>query len=357
MGVGVWSDLSFPVHPINPLVTGQSFISDKLELAGFSLCDTKKDVMQPADGTARAETLLHKANAIKDFAIPERTPRSLVLEVARVLGMDDGTRRALEDLVRGAGTRKTAVAGRFVPDDGVSRMLAGHGICEDVPEEDFHRFERVVVPRCGVPLHEKRKWERDGVILEDLTSAEVRRAQVSLALLRVEGAKALVIGRHDDPESRALSGSVPGARILEETTDTARLEFAPAFGAVCQTTLSPRRVRWISEQLHMRWRDARVTFLDTTSPAMKAREEALEQIIPRCELAIIVGRAGEATGEALLETALRRGLPAHLVAGPEDLDRIDLGGATRIAFSAGGFASDGAVRAVAAALKTRRSQL
>ena len=33
------------------------------------------------------------------------------------------------------------------------------------------------------------------------------------------------------------------------------------------------------------------------------------------------------------------------------------GGATRIAFSAGGFASDGAVRAVAAALKTRRSQL
>ncbi|MCP5545236.1 MAG: hypothetical protein H7A49_15175 [Akkermansiaceae bacterium] len=313
--------------------------------------------MQPADGTPRAVTLPSKAQEFKDFAIPARAPRSLVLEVARVLGMDDGTRRALEDLVRGAATRKTAVAGRFVADEGVSRMLAGHGICEDVPEVDFHRFERVVIPRCGVALQDKRRWERDGVPLEDLTSAEVRRAQVSLALLRVEGAKALVIGRHDDAESRALAGSVPGARILEETTDTARLEFAPAFGAVCQTTLSPRRVHWISQQLHMRWRDARVTFLDTTSPAMKAREEALEQILPRCEHVIIVGQAGEATAEALLETALRRGLPAHRVEGPEELDGIDLGGATRIAFSAGGFASDGAVRAVAAALKTRRPQL
>ena len=68
-------------------------------------------------------------------------------------------------------------------------------------------------------------------------------------------------------------------------------------------------------------------------------------------------RVIEATAEALLETALRRGLPAHRVEGPEELDGIDLGGATRIAFSAGGFASDGAVRAVAAALKTRRPQL
>ena len=310
--------------------------------------------MHPIDGTPHAVTLSNKAEPIKDFAPPGRVFRGPALEVARVLGMDDGTRRAVEDLVRGAATRRTAVAGRFVADVGVSRMLAGHGISEDVPEEDFHRFERVVIPRCGVALQDKRRWERDGVTLEDLTAAEVRRAQVSLALLRVEGARALVIGRHEDPESRALAGSVPGARILEETTDTARLEFAPAFGAVCQTTLSPRRVHWISQQLAMRWRDARVTFLDTSSPAMRAREEALEEIVPRCDLAIVVGQAGEATVEALMETALRRGLPAHRVDGPEELAGIDLRGAARIALSAGGFASDAAVRAVAAALKASR---
>lgn len=276
------------------------------------------------------------------------------MEVSRVLGMDEETRQALRELVRGAATRRTAVAGRFMPDEGVGRMLAGHGISENVPEEDFHRFERVAIPRCGVPLADKRRWEKAGVRLDDFTASAVRRAQVSLALLRLEGALGLVIGRHDDPESRALAAAAPGVRILEDTTDTARLAFAPAFGAVCQTTLSPRRVHWLSQQLHMRWRDARVTFLDTTSPVMKAREEALESLLPRCGHVVIVGEAGEASCAALWETAMRRGVPASVVSGPGGLDAIDLRGISRVALSAGGAAADDAVRAVANALRRFR---
>lgn len=265
--------------------------------------------------------------------------------------MDGETRRALWDLVRGAGTRRTAVVGRFMPDDGVSGLLAGHGIAEEVDEADFRRFDRVVIPRCGVPLRDKRRWESRGVKIEDFTSTEVRRAQVSLALLRVEGTNALVIGRHDDAESLALAGSVPGARILEETTDTARLTFAPAFGAVCQTTLSPRRVHWLSQQLRMRHRDAKVTFLDTTAPSMKARESAFEQALAQSEHAVVVGRPGESTCEALVETAMRSSIPCTVVGAPEELDGADLRGVSRVALGAGGFATDDAVRGVAAALR------
>ena len=51
-------------------------------------------------------------------------------------------------------------------------------------------------------------------------------------------------------------------------------------------------------------------------------------------------QAGEATAEALLETALRRGLPAHRVEGPEELDGIEHFAdeqAELAAFPAGGF--------------------
>jgi 4-hydroxy-3-methylbut-2-enyl diphosphate reductase IspH len=168
--------------------------------------------------------------------------------------------------------------------------------------------------------------------------------------LKMEGARPLVIGRHEDAESLAISGGNSAAGILQDTTDAARLLFAPAFGVVCQTTLSPRRVSWLVQQLRLRWRDARVTFLDTVSPAMVAREEALERLLVVCDRVIIVGETGEASCEALAETALKRGKTAHVVATPDDLKAIDFPENEKVALTAGAFATDEAIRAVAAAV-------
>ncbi len=280
-------------------------------------------------------------------------PTRTELRIATTLGMDDDTRSALARITRLAASQRTGVAGRFMPDAGVSALLATLGVAEDVDEADFFKFRSLVIPYSGVPTHQRRNWEEAGVKLEDLTSPQVRRAQVALGLLRMEGAQALVIGRHEDAESIAISGGGAGTRILEDTTDTARLVFSPAFGVVCQTTLSPRRVSWLVQQLRLRWRDARVTFLDTVSPAMTAREEALERLLIVCDRVVIVGDAGEASCEALMETALRRGKPGVVVAGPEALDLADLKANEKIALTAGAFATDDAIRATAEALVRR----
>jgi 4-hydroxy-3-methylbut-2-enyl diphosphate reductase IspH len=271
------------------------------------------------------------------------------LRVAAVLGMDDEARQALrrmEELAQRG--RKTGVAGRFMPDRGVSAKLTVLGVTEDVDPGDFFRFRSVAIPFCGVQARDRREWEEAGHALEDFTSPQVRRAQVALGLLKMEGARPLVIGRHEDPETRAITGGV--ATVLEDTTDTSRLLFAPSFGAVCQTTLSSRRVTWLAQQLRLRWRDARVTFLDTVSPAMVAREEALERLLVVCERVVVVGDAGESSCEALVETASRRGRLAHIVAGPDELAGIDFLPREKVALTAGGFATDEAVRAVAEAL-------
>ena len=264
--------------------------------------------------------------------------------------MDEDARHALSCVIALAERRKTAVTGRFMPDDGVSACLAGIGVAEGVEEADFFKYRQVVIPYCGISPRDRRDWEEAGHPLEDLTSPQVRRAQVALGLLRMEGAQGLVIGRHEDSESRALAGDGTGTRILEDTTDTSRLTFAPAFGVVCQTTLSPRRVSWLVQQLRFRYRDARVTFLDTVCPAMTAREEALEKLLVDCDRVVIVGKAGEASCEALMETAMRRGKPAVVVSGPADLDVGDYAGNPRVALSAGAFALDETIRAVAEAL-------
>ncbi|MES2439072.1 MAG: hypothetical protein V4584_08390 [Verrucomicrobiota bacterium] len=276
--------------------------------------------------------------------------RGVELRIASSLGMDGEAREALERIEQLAKLRKIGVAGPFMPDGGASARLASLGIAENVEEADFFKYHTVVIPFSGISARQRREWEEAGQPMEDLTSSRVRRAQVALGLLKMEGAQPLVIGRHDDAESLAISGGNSGTKILQDTTDTARLLFAPAFGVVCQTTLSPRRVSWLVQQLRLRWRDARVTFLDTVSPAMAAREEALERLLVVCDRVVIVGEAGESSCEALVETALRRGKNARVVATPDQLDLTDFRGNEKVALTAGAFATDEAIRAVAVAL-------
>jgi 4-hydroxy-3-methylbut-2-en-1-yl diphosphate reductase len=278
--------------------------------------------------------------------------RRVDLRLAAALGMDEDARSALTRITTLALNRKIAVAGRFMPDRGVAARLATHGIVENVTEEDFSRFDRVVIPYSGVPPRQKREWEQAGHRLEDLSSPQLRRAQVALGLLRMEGAQALVIGRHDDPESLALAG-VPGTRIIQDTTDTARLVFSPAFGVVCQTNLSPRKVSWLVQQLRHRWHDARVTFLDTASPAMAAREEALERLLVDCDEVVIVGDPDESSCQALAETASRRGKQAVVVGKPDELEAANFAPLQKIALTAGAFATDEAIREVAEALAAK----
>ncbi len=310
--------------------------------------------MQRFHPSSRPNTLHGKV--IRELAekrfMPPRS-RGLEVQIATDIGMDADTRAALERITLLAKTRKVAVAGRFMPDAAVGEHLASLGIAEEVEEADFFKFRTVVIPYSGVRTKLRRTWEEAGYPLEDLTSPQVRRAQVAIGLLKMEGAQTLVIGHHEDAETLAISGGHGATRILEDTTDTARLLFAPAFGAVCQTTLSPRRVSWLVQQLRLRWRDARVTFLDTVSPAMIAREEALERLLLACSRAIIVGEPGESSCEALVETASRRGKQANIVSGPADLAALTFERNEKIALSAGAFAMDEVIRDVAEALVNR----
>ncbi len=297
-----------------------------------------------------------RASALHDKVLSELTRNrfqagagGVDLRIAMQLGMDETAREALERLERVGSARKIAVVGRFMPDRGVSAKLAELGIQEEVDEADFFRFRTVGIPFSGVPARQRREWERDGRELEDFTSPQVKRAQAALGMLKGDGAQGLVIGHHDDAETEAISGG-GGACVLENTTDTSRLRFAPSFGAVCQTTLSPRRVSWLVQQLRLRWKDARVTFLDTVSPAMVAREEALERLLVACDRVVIVGESGESSCEALAEAAAREGRQVQIVANPSELAAVDFARRERVALTAGAFATDDAVLGVAMAL-------
>jgi 4-hydroxy-3-methylbut-2-enyl diphosphate reductase IspH len=267
--------------------------------------------------------------------------------------MDADARSAVRTLDSLACSGRIGVAGRFMPDSGISDRLRQMGVIEGVEEEEFAHFQRMVIPCCGIGAALRRRLEDGLREFIDLTAPSVRRAQVALGMLRVEGAQPLVIGRHGDPETMALAGIPGGAQVIEETTDIARLEFSPAFGVVCQTTLSRQRVSWLVQQLRLRYRDSRVTFLDTTAPGMAARLKALEELLEWCDGVVVVGDGGEASCTALAEAALRRDKPTCIAATPGSLQRTELSTCRKIALTAGAFATDHAVRTIATTLMER----
>lgn len=306
--------------------------------------------MQRFHTSPRPQTLRDKVNEHLELQ-RFRPPGSgrIQLKVADHLGMDHDARTALARLLAQAERRKVAVAGRFMPDRGVSAMLSHAGITEEVAETDFGRYEVIAVPYSGIARIRKERWEKAGHPIEDFTSPQIRRAQVALGLLRMEGAQSLVIGRHEDSETSAIAGIHPAARIIEDTTDTARLPFSPAFGAVCHTQLSPIRVAWLVQQLRLRYRDARVTFLDTGSASTKLRLDAFKSALGNGDHALIVGDPGETSTEALRETALRHGCSADVIPTAQEIPWPSLS-QRRLILTAGAFASDTAIHEVAQAI-------
>ena len=62
---------------------------------------------------------------------------------------------------------------------------------------------------------------------------------------------------------------------------------------------------------------------------MAARDEALERLLVDCDRVVIVGEPGEASCEALAETALRKGKTSEIVGSADACDLTEGGGSSR----------------------------
>ena len=83
---------------------------------------------------------------------------------------------------------------------------------------------------------------------------------------------------------------------------------------------------------------------------MIAREEALERLLLDCERVVVVGETGESSCEALVETASAPGQAGTGRGDPDELDAGDFRAREKVALTAGAYATDEAIRAVAGAL-------
>jgi 4-hydroxy-3-methylbut-2-en-1-yl diphosphate reductase len=183
---------------------------------------------------------------------------------------------------------------------GATLLFSAHGVSPEIRRAARERKVRAIDATC--PLVTK-------VHLEAIKYAQA-------------GYTILLIGHEGHDEVIGTMGEAPEAIILVETPeDVASLKVADErkVAYLTQTTLSVDDANRIIERLKKRFPHIAAPPKDDICYATQNRQEAVSILASEADLAIVLGSQNSSNSQRLAELARERGIPAHLVDGPEDL--------------------------------------
>jgi len=211
-----------------------------------------------------------------------------------------------------------------VPDD-ATVIFSAHGVSRAVQEEARRRSLKVFDATC--PL--------------------VTKVHMEVARYAREGRDVLLIGHEGHPEVEGTMGQFDasfGGRILlvETPEDVAHLDVRdPArLAFVTQTTLSVDDTQRVVDALRARFPALASPRKEDICYATQNRQDAVKQLVQRCDLILVVGSPASSNSNRLREIAEKSGIPGYLVDGPEDLRREWFEGKQSIGVTAGASAPE-----------------
>jgi 4-hydroxy-3-methylbut-2-enyl diphosphate reductase len=184
---------------------------------------------------------------------------------------------------------------------GATLLFSAHGVSPEVRRVARERKLRAIDATC--PLVTK-------VHLEAIKYAQA-------------GYTILLIGHEGHDEVIGTMGEAPEAIVLVESPDdVASLKVADEakVAYLTQTTLSVDDANRIIARLKERFPKIAAPPKDDICYATQNRQEAVSILAAEADLAIVLGSQNSSNSQRLAELAHERGIPAHLVDGPQDLD-------------------------------------
>jgi 4-hydroxy-3-methylbut-2-enyl diphosphate reductase len=204
---------------------------------------------------------------------------------------------------------------------GATLLFSAHGVSPEVRRVARERNLRAIDATC--PLVTK-------VHLEAIKYAR-------------EGYTILLIGHEGHDEVIGTMGEAPEAIILVETPEqVATLQVADErrVAYLTQTTLSVDDANRIIRRLRERFPHIAAPPKDDICYATQNRQEAVSVLAGEADLAIVLGSQNSSNSQRLAELARERGIPAHLVDGPDDLDPAWFRGVRTVLVTAGASAPE-----------------
>ena len=213
-----------------------------------------------------------------------------------------------------------------VPDD-ATVIFSAHGVAKAVREEAARRKLRVFDAIC--PL--------------------VTKVHMEVGRYQEEGRECILIGHAGHPEVegtlgqyRRLEDGRGGMYLVESVDDVTALTVKdPSFLAfVTQTTLSMDDTAVVIDALRARFPKIVGPKKEDICYATQNRQDAVKNLLPQCDLILVVGSQTSSNSTRLKEIAEKQGIPAFLIDSAQEIKDEWLVGKTSVGVTAGASAPE-----------------
>ncbi|MDX2418104.1 MAG: 4-hydroxy-3-methylbut-2-enyl diphosphate reductase [Xanthomonadales bacterium] len=274
-------------------------------------------------------------------------PRGFCAGVDRAIEIVE---RALELFGAPIYVRHEVVHNRFVVD-----RLAGLGAVFVEELDDIPDNATVIFSAHGVSQNVRKAGKQRGLKVFDATCPLVTKVHLEVARHCKSGKDAVLIGHAGHPEVEGTLGQwykKPPRNnkiyLVESPEDVNSLEvtYPDELAFVTQTTLSVDDTQGVIEALQKKFPAITGPRHDDICYATQNRQDAVKELARHSDLLLVVGSINSSNSNRLRELAEKRGVPAYLIDGAEDIKPEWLVDVERIGVTAGASAPESLVTGV-----------
>lgn len=235
------------------------------------------------------------------------------------------------------------VHNRYVVDDLSRRGVVFVDSLDDVPEGAVTIFSAHGVAEAVVQRGLERKLR-----VIDATCPLVTKVHVQAQQYEREEREVILIGHPGHPEVEGTRGRIAGkVHVLSTVEEVEQLVIADPrkLAYVTQTTLSVDDTRDVIDALVRRFPAIKGPALKDICYATQNRQNAVKELAD-IDLLLVVGSQNSSNSNRLRELGLRKGIPAHLLDGADQIDPRWFRQGIKIGLTAGASAPESLVREV-----------
>ncbi len=185
----------------------------------------------------------------------------------------------------------------------------------------------VIFSAHGVSRAVQEKAKQRNLKVFDATCPLVTKVHMEVLRYSKEGRETILIGHKGHPEVEGTMGQYDksyGGNIYRvdspEEVNQLTVKNSDMLGFVTQTTLSMDDTAIIIDSLKKRFPKIVGPKKDDICYATQNRQDALKKLADQCDVILVVGSPNSSNSNRLREIAEKKGVPAYLIDGAEDIN-------------------------------------
>lgn len=266
-------------------------------------------------------------------------PRGFCAGVDRAIEI---VNRALDLLGAPIYVRHEVVHNRFVVNNLRDKGAVFVKELDEVPDN-----ATVIFSAHGVSRAVQEKARQRGLKVFDATCPLVTKVHMEVLRYSRKGRETILIGHKGHPEvegtmgqyDKSHGGNIYRVDSLDEV-DQLIVKNKDNLSFVTQTTLSMDDTALIIDRLRQRFPKITGPKKNDICYATQNRQDALKNIAEQCDIVLVVGSPNSSNSNRLREIAEKKGVPAYLIDGAEDIKNEWINGKMLVGVTAGASAPE-----------------